>query len=79
MRLASEAEAADLEAEGVPEAVDLEEEEITEPMVAVPMVAVLVEVEETGRCPMEVPPMVAEAVALAEAMAIVAVDGGNPI
>ena len=79
MRLASEAEEADLEAEGVPEAVDLEEEEITEPMVAVPMEAALVEAEETGRCPMEVPLMVeAEAEVMAEAMAaIVVVDGGN--
>jgi len=74
MRLASEAAAADLEAEGVAEAVDLEEEEITEPMVAVHMEAALVEAE-TGRCPMEGPLMV---VAEAMAEAIVAVDGGNP-
>lgn len=61
-------------AEGVPEvAVDLEEE-ITEPVEAVHMEAASA-VAETGRCPMEGPLMVA--VAMAEAMAVVAVDGGN--
>ena len=76
-----EAAAADLEAEVVAEAVDLEEEEITEPMVAVHMEAALVEVE-AGRRPMERPLMVAEAMAeeamAEEAMAIMVVDGGNP-
>jgi len=76
MRLALEAAEADSEAEGVPEAVDLEEEEITEPMVPVHMEAALVEAE-TGRCPMEDPLMVAEV--MAEAMATVAEDGGNPL
>jgi len=60
----------------VPEDVDLEEEGITEPMVAVHMEAAALVEAETGRCPMEVPPMVAEAEAMA---AIVEVDGGNPI
>ena len=76
MRLALEAAAADTEAEGVaPEAaVDLEEVEITDPMVE-HMEAALAEAE-TGRCLMEEDPlMVAEE---KEAITVVAVDGGNP-
>ena len=76
MRLASEAAAADIEAEGVvPEAVE-EEEEITEPMVAVHMEAALVEAA-TGQCHMD-PHMVGRE-AMVEAMAILAMDGGNPL
>jgi len=72
MRLASEAAAADTEdAEDVPEVAVALEEEITDPMVAVHMEAALAEAE-TGRCPMEDPLIVAEA------MAVAAVDGGNP-